>query len=103
VKLTVVCGERGGAEGRGERSAFQSTHVICWNVPADGLWATESRASRALIKLTDDAVWSSKLGPFRQYLSFYFKVSLHNINWYRCSFLAEVATRDIYFRVQSVM
>jgi hypothetical protein len=65
MKLTVACLKKlvcwglWGGESRG--SAFRSRHVICWDVPPDGLWATELRASRALIKLSDDTVWNSKL------------------------------------------
>jgi hypothetical protein len=34
-----ICKEVGAGSGGG--SAFRSRHVICWNVPPDGLWATE--------------------------------------------------------------
>jgi len=72
MKLTVAwLGIVGGIGGGGARgSAFRSRHVICWDVPPDGLWATELRASRALIKPSDDSVWSSKLSPLTWRLPF---------------------------------
>ena len=44
--------------------------MICWDVPPDGLWAAELRASGALIKPSDDSVWSSKLSPLTWRLPF---------------------------------